>query len=138
MAIQYEQQSREIDSRCLENPVSAYLILKRLAQGWIMIEEAMRRDDFSLDNGKYFRISTYSKLQYHAVFSDIFSSNDHDQFFIPDQTDVDGAAMAILRLQDTYQLQTSVLADGYFPGVAQCGSMSGKYALNYLKSNFLI
>lgn len=55
MAVQYEYQSREwlrqIDSRFLENPVSAYLILKRLSQGWIQIESIMREN---WADGKYF------------------------------------------------------------------------------------
>jgi len=43
----------------------------------------------------------------------------------PSQEDLSGAAMALLRLQDTYALSTDHLATGNVQGISDSTSMSG-------------
>jgi len=48
-----------------------------------------------------------------------------DEF--PSQEDLSGAAMALLRLQDTYALSTTHLAAGKVQGISDSMSMSGMF-----------
>lgn len=56
----------------------------------------------------------------------------------PDQNDLDGAAKALLRVQQTYGLETSELADGKIFGANRVLSLSGKiYSIIFLSIHIL-
>lgn len=48
------------------------------------------------------------------------------KLFVPNETDIIGAAIALMRLQDTYNLDVSMLSHGYLPGVPKFGSFTGE------------
>ncbi|GFT62807.1 prolyl 4-hydroxylase subunit alpha-1 [Nephila pilipes] len=78
----------------LSNPVNAYLLVKRLTADW-------QTAGLLIDG-------TYSK----AVIDNITQQ----PLLFPDQEDLRGAATALLRLQDTYLLDTTELAKGEIEG----------------------
>uniref|UniRef100_A0A665VEU1 procollagen-proline 4-dioxygenase n=1 Tax=Echeneis naucrates TaxID=173247 RepID=A0A665VEU1_ECHNA len=79
----------------LAHPVNAYKLMKRLNTEWSELESLV------LENP-----------------SDGFISNMsiHRQYF-PDEEDETGAAKALMRLQDTYQLDSEAFSKGKLPGV---------------------
>jgi prolyl 4-hydroxylase len=89
----------------LGNPVSAYLLIKRFASDWNTIIEK----DIRTNATEEFLLNVSSKTN---VF--------------PDQQDLDGAAIALLRLQDTYALTTAKLANGDLQGVQNSPRMTAE------------
>lgn len=81
----------------LAHPVNAYKLMKRLNTEWSELESLVLHDP-----------------------SDGFISNIsvHRQFF-PDQEDEKGAAKALMRLQDTYNLDSESFSKGKLPGQGQ-------------------
>ncbi|XP_055797944.1 prolyl 4-hydroxylase subunit alpha-2-like isoform X4 [Salvelinus fontinalis] len=79
----------------LAHPVNAYKLMKRLNTEWSELESLVLQDP-----------------------SDEFISNMtvHRQYF-PDQEDEKGAAKALMRLQDTYKLDSESFARGKLPGM---------------------
>uniref|UniRef100_A0A673YNZ9 procollagen-proline 4-dioxygenase n=1 Tax=Salmo trutta TaxID=8032 RepID=A0A673YNZ9_SALTR len=79
----------------LAHPVNAYKLMKRLNTEWSELESLVLQDP-----------------------SDGFISNMtvHRQYF-PDQEDEKGAAKALMRLQDTYKLDSESFARGKLPGM---------------------
>uniref|UniRef100_A0A671XHL8 procollagen-proline 4-dioxygenase n=1 Tax=Sparus aurata TaxID=8175 RepID=A0A671XHL8_SPAAU len=79
----------------LGHPVNAYKLMKRLNTEWTELESLVLQNP-----------------------SDGFISNmsTHRQYF-PDEEDATGAAKALMRLQDTYQLDSEAFARGKLPGV---------------------
>ncbi|KAM9450932.1 prolyl 4-hydroxylase subunit alpha-2 isoform 1-T1 [Clarias gariepinus] len=79
----------------LAHPVNAYKLMKRLNREWPELEQLVLQDS-----------------------SDGFISNMsmHRQFF-PDEEDQTGAAKALMRLQDTYHLDSESFSKGKLPGV---------------------
>ncbi|KAM9788225.1 prolyl 4-hydroxylase subunit alpha-2 [Neosynchiropus ocellatus] len=79
----------------LAHPVNAYKLMKRLNTEWSELESLVLQTP-----------------------SDGFISNMsiHRQFF-PDEEDQTGAAKALMRLQDTYQLDSEAFSRGKLPGV---------------------
>ncbi|XP_059398883.1 prolyl 4-hydroxylase subunit alpha-2 isoform X3 [Carassius carassius] len=79
----------------LAHPVNAYKLMKRLNTEWSDLESLVLQDP-----------------------SDGFISNMsvHRQYF-PDEEDEKGAAKALLRLQDTYKLDSESFSKGKLPGV---------------------
>lgn len=82
--------SKDIDSY-LANPINAYLLVKRLTTDWKTVE-------FLINNDKRHFIQVLEKNE-----------------TFPSAEDLSGAAEALLRLQDTYKLDTTLLADGVIP-----------------------
>ncbi|XP_055082365.1 prolyl 4-hydroxylase subunit alpha-2 isoform X2 [Periophthalmus magnuspinnatus] len=78
----------------LAHPVNAYKLVKRLNTEWSELESLVLQNP-----------------------SDGFISNItvHRQYF-PDEEDETGAAKALMRLQDTYQLDSEAFAQGKLPG----------------------
>lgn len=78
----------------LGHPVNAFKLMKRLNTDWAELESLVLKD-----------------------VSDAFISNltIHRQHF-PNDDDQTGAAKGLLRLQDTYQLDTDTIASGQLPG----------------------
>uniref|UniRef100_A0A3P8W287 procollagen-proline 4-dioxygenase n=1 Tax=Cynoglossus semilaevis TaxID=244447 RepID=A0A3P8W287_CYNSE len=79
----------------LAHPVNAYKLMKRLNTEWSEVESLVLQNP-----------------------SDGFISNMsmHRQYF-PDKEDETGAAKALMRLQDTYQLDSEAFSRGKLPGV---------------------
>uniref|UniRef100_A0A8C7TZY6 procollagen-proline 4-dioxygenase n=1 Tax=Oncorhynchus mykiss TaxID=8022 RepID=A0A8C7TZY6_ONCMY len=79
----------------LAHPVNAYKLMKRLNTEWSELESLVLQDP-----------------------SDGFISNMtvHRQYF-PDEEDEKGAAKALMRLQDTYKLDSESFSKGKLPGV---------------------
>ncbi|XP_078480178.1 prolyl 4-hydroxylase subunit alpha-2 isoform X2 [Lampetra planeri] len=79
----------------LAHPVNAYKLMKRLNTEWSELESLVLQNP-----------------------SDRFISNMsiHRQYF-PDEEDETGAAKALMRLQDTYQLDSEAFSRGKLPGV---------------------
>jgi len=86
-------------SSVVANPVDAYHLLKRLTIDWDVVERA-------LDH-----VANSSKSVLNQV------SNLRESSVVPSEEDLHGAAIALVRLQDTYLLNVTDLADGHFNGV---------------------
>uniref|UniRef100_A0A1A9ZZL2 Uncharacterized protein n=1 Tax=Glossina pallidipes TaxID=7398 RepID=A0A1A9ZZL2_GLOPL len=88
----------------VSNPINAYLLTKRLTTDWRQVENLMAHDvgiDF-LDN-----ITNYRNV-----------------LKFPSDEDLNGAAVALMRLQDTYNLDTSSVARGELNGIQYSTEMS--------------
>lgn len=82
----------------ISNPVNAFLLVKKLTADWKAVARLM--------------LDTEGK----AMVENITHSG-HLRF--PDEEDLTGAAFALLRLQDTYRLDTASLAKGRIQGVTR-------------------
>ncbi|XP_051928350.1 prolyl 4-hydroxylase subunit alpha-1-like isoform X2 [Hippocampus zosterae] len=80
--------------RFLSHPVNAFKLLKRMNREWRALEMLVR--------------SNVS----HGFVSYLDSRSEH----LPDGNDLTGVAEALVRLQDTYQLDTGTMAKGELPG----------------------
>ncbi|MGH0117909.1 UNVERIFIED_CONTAM: hypothetical protein FKN15_074376 [Acipenser sinensis] len=79
----------------LSHPVNAYKLVKRLNTEWAELESLVLQDS-----------------------ADSFISNMSVQRqFFPDEEDEKGAAKALMRLQDTYKLDSESISKGRLPGV---------------------
>ncbi|XDV44885.1 hypothetical protein PO909_013103, partial [Leuciscus waleckii] len=79
----------------LGHPVNAFKLMKRLNTEWGEVEDLVLKD-----------------------MSDGFISNlTIQRQYFPNDEDQNGAAKALLRLQDTYQLDTQTISSGNLPGV---------------------
>lgn len=102
-AREHEEASRNIQ-QYLSNPINAYLLVKRLTTDWKRIEELITED---VGKGFVANITT--------------SRND---LKFPTDEDLNGAAVALMRLQDTYKLDTSHVARGVLNGVQYSTGLS--------------
>lgn len=106
-AREHEEASRNIQ-QYLSNPINAYLLVKRLTTDWKRVEELITQDV-----GKSF-------------VTNITSSRSDLKF--PTDEDLNGAAVALMRLQDTYKLETAQVARGVLNGVQYSTGLTGSYA----------
>jgi len=102
-AREHEEASQDVQSY-LSNPISAYLLVKRLTTDWKEVETQMVDDV-----GKVF-------VQNITTF--------RDQLKFPSDEDLSGAAVALMRLQDTYKLDTASVARGELNGVQYSTELS--------------
>ncbi|XP_003745760.1 prolyl 4-hydroxylase subunit alpha-1 [Galendromus occidentalis] len=79
----------ERDSGFVMNPVNAFLLVKKLSADFNVVKSMI----------------------FHPKSSDVIR-NLTDEVRFPDDEDLDGAAVALLRLQDVYALDTSQMANG--------------------------
>ncbi|KAJ1521335.1 hypothetical protein ONE63_003011 [Megalurothrips usitatus] len=93
---EHERAGQDVQSY-LSNPINAYTLVKHLTTDWKDIESIL--DDSKIKEFQY-NISNY-----HAVLK------------FPTDEDLNGAAVALMRLQDTYKLDTSAVARGLINGV---------------------
>ena len=93
---EHDEAARDV-STYLTNPINAYLLTKRLTSDWRDVEKIM-----SMDVGVDFirNVSNYREV-----------------LKFPSDEDLNGAATALTRLQDTYNLDTQSLARGEINGV---------------------
>lgn len=90
----------------LLNPINAYLLTKRLTSDWRDLESIM-----TMDVGSQF-------IQNVTNYREILK--------FPTEEDLAGAANALIRLQDTYNLATESLARGELNGVQYSTAMSSE------------
>lgn len=95
-AKEHEEASEDVQ-RYLMNPINAYLLVKRLTTDWKTVETQMTQD-----TGVNF-IDNITNLRTDLKF--------------PSDEDLNGAAVALMRLQDTYKLDTHSVAQGVLNGV---------------------
>ncbi|XP_066942422.1 prolyl 4-hydroxylase subunit alpha-1 isoform X1 [Macrobrachium rosenbergii] len=95
----HDEASRSPDA-FLGNPINAYLLVKRLTVDWADIQNVLTADDVG-----------------QAMLNNL--TNMADLLRWPDEEDLNGAATALMRLQDTYNLDTAQLARGYINGKKQ-------------------
>ncbi|XP_058022044.1 prolyl 4-hydroxylase subunit alpha-2 isoform X2 [Ahaetulla prasina] len=99
----------------LAHPVNAYKLVKRLNKEWLELENLVLED---MTKGFITNLTVQRQ-------------------FFPDEEDETGAAKALMRLQDTYKLDSETISKGEFPGtkyrstltVDDCFGM-GKIAYN--------
>ncbi|KAI4458946.1 prolyl 4-hydroxylase alpha subunit [Holotrichia oblita] len=93
---QYKKASKDIQTY-LQNPINAYLLVKRLTTDWDVVQDL---------------ITENTAEEFIAEFDNLKSS-----LKFPSNEDLNGAAMALTRLQDIYRLDASSLANGEINGV---------------------
>ncbi|KAK4030537.1 hypothetical protein OUZ56_023780 [Daphnia magna] len=91
----YQEASKDV-SKYLANPVNAYLLVKRLTSDWRQVEGVMVQNIGS------------------AIVQNITQHRNVLRF--PSDEDLNGAAVGLMRLQDTYMLDTHSLAEGKLLG----------------------
>lgn len=102
---EHAEASKDVSAYLL-NPINAYLLTKRLTSDWKDIEQIM-----TMDVGSQF-------LNNITDYRDVLK--------FPTDEDLIGAANALIRLQDTYNLDTASLARGELNGVQYSTSMSSE------------
>ncbi|CAG0921442.1 unnamed protein product, partial [Notodromas monacha] len=99
---EYEKFHSDASSSGLEqflaNPVNAFLIVKRLTRDWSTVQSVM------------------SQNPAEVIISNITARK--EELSLPDEEDLNGAAHALLRLQETYQLDPHQMARGDIQGVS--------------------
>lgn len=103
---EHNEAKKDVSSYLL-NPINAYLLTKRLTNDWREIEQLMTSDNV----GSQF-------IQNVTNYRDVLK--------FPTEEDLTGAANALIRLQDTYNLETSSLARGELNGVQYSTEMSSE------------
>lgn len=73
----------------------------------------------------------FTEFQYNV-------SNYHSVLKFPTDEDLNGAAVALMRLQDTYKLDTSAVARGLINGVQYSTALTGLHCKTLVKFQFSI
>lgn len=103
-AEEYDKKNKEAlnqGPQFVENPVNAFLLIKRLTSDWGFVDQLMKTNLAE----EFLRNITEVQEQAAATIK------------FPTDEDLDGAAVALMRLQDTYKLSTKEMADGKIQGV---------------------
>lgn len=102
---EHAEAKKDVSSYLL-NPINAYLLTKRLTSDWKDLEKIMM-----MDVGSQFinNVTNYREV-----------------LMFPTEEDLIGAANALIRLQDTYNLDTASLARGELNGVQYSTQMSSE------------
>ncbi|XP_018332040.1 prolyl 4-hydroxylase subunit alpha-1 [Agrilus planipennis] len=100
---QHQLASEDVDTY-VANPINAYLLIKRLTADWRQVESLLH---MNLVQETVANISAYKEY-----------------LKFPTDEDLNGAAVALTRLQDTYKLDTSSLARGELNGVKYSSELS--------------
>ncbi|KAH1005023.1 hypothetical protein HUJ04_006098 [Dendroctonus ponderosae] len=99
-----QKKAREDAQSYLSNPINAYTLVKRLTADWTQVE-ALVNTNMNADT-----LANISYVKQNMKF--------------PTDEDLNGAAVALMRLQDTYRLDTSSLARGELNGVKYSAELS--------------
>lgn len=102
---EHEEAKKDVSGYLL-NPINAYLLTKRLTSDWKDLEQIM-----TMDVGLQFINNV---------------TNYREDLKFPTEEDLAGAANALIRLQDTYNLDTASLARGELNGVQYSTQMSSE------------
>ncbi|XP_054167390.1 prolyl 4-hydroxylase subunit alpha-1-like [Oppia nitens] len=97
------------------NPIQAFQLVKRLTINWRRIENIMAKENL------------WNKIE---ELTDVYQS------FMPSQEDLHGAALALVRLQDTYNLNMTDLAKGQILGYQTNVEMTARDCLYLGKHSF--
>lgn len=100
---EHEEASQDVQAY-LSNPINAYLLVKRLTTDWKSVESQMVRD---VGEGFVENITNYRSV-----------------LKFPTDEDLNGAAVALMRLQDTYKLDTASVARGELNGIQYSTELS--------------
>jgi len=121
MAAKYRQNNEQLHAniQSVSNPINAFRLIKRLANAWKELQAEMRSEvahDYlqNISSGAGPRFPT-------DVGIDMLLYNQIIAF----QEDLNGAAVGLLRLQDTYRLDTRDLANGIVKDVKISNEMTG-------------
>ncbi|RZC35039.1 P4Ha N and/or 2OG-FeII Oxy domain containing protein [Asbolus verrucosus] len=100
---QYNKASEDVQLY-VANPINAYTLVKRLTTDWKEVENLITAD----------------------ISGDCLANITHvkETMKFPTDEDLNGAAVALMRLQDTYRLDTSSLARGELNGVKYSSELS--------------
>lgn len=90
--------AEEVGPEFVTNPINAFLLIKRLTSEWKKVEEIMRNN------------------KAEAFIKNITDTRARSEVKFPGEEDLSGAAIALLRLQDTYKLDAHDLANGIMHG----------------------
>ncbi|TMW48452.1 hypothetical protein DOY81_006471 [Sarcophaga bullata] len=101
---EHEEAANDLEGY-LNNPINAYRLIKRLYTDWPTFEETV-----TVDNTRTNYLENLEVLKRNLSF--------------PTQDDMFGSTMALVRLQETYQLDVSQVASGILNGVKYGSSMS--------------
>lgn len=92
------QEAIKEGAKFVSNPVNAYLLIKRLTSDWTYVESMMKNNAAE------------------QFIQNITERRKINEIKYPDEEDLTGAAVALLRLQDTYRLDTHDLSEGIILG----------------------
>ena len=105
----------------VSNPINAYLLTKRLTTDWKQVENLMAHD---VGAGNVLHLETKNFCSNYLsitpfILLDFLTNitNYRNILKFPSDEDLNGAAVALMRLQDTYNLDTSSLARGELNGI---------------------
>ena len=98
-----EKASQDVQTY-LSNPINAYTLVKHLTTDWKDVESLLED-------------SKVKEFQHNV-------SNYHSVLKFPTDEDLNGAAVALMRLQDTYKLDTSAVARGLINGVQYSAALT--------------
>lgn len=109
----------------MSNPINAYLLTKRLTTDWRQVENLMEHDVGTGKSRAQTAVPTITNpcccLRLVCLHFPIDFLQNITQYRnvlkFPSDEDLNGAAVALLRLQDTYQLDTSSVARGKLNGI---------------------
>lgn len=100
---QHTEASEDVETY-IANPINAYLLIKRLTTDWQHVETLM-----NMHMG-------------HDYLKNVSMYREYMKF--PTDEDLNGAAVALTRLQDTYNLDTAALARGELNGIKYSSELS--------------
>ncbi|MFH4982002.1 hypothetical protein AB6A40_008711 [Gnathostoma spinigerum] len=98
-------------SKRLTNPVGAFLLIKKLTHEWRQLEDIMYENSAEM------------------VLRNVSETRRSRQFYSPTTEDLNGAAMALMRLQDTYHLTPHDLADGKIMNFQIAQTLTGRLSI---------
>uniref|UniRef100_A0A915KVQ1 Prolyl 4-hydroxylase alpha-subunit N-terminal domain-containing protein n=1 Tax=Romanomermis culicivorax TaxID=13658 RepID=A0A915KVQ1_ROMCU len=101
VAQEYQERNREVVKAGLDfvyNPLNSYLLIKRLTTDWSYLESLMRNN------------------LAEVYLQNITSQRDANSVHFPTDEDFKGVAVALMRLQDVYKLETRDMAQGMIKG----------------------
>lgn len=113
---EHDEAARDI-SKYIANPINAYLLTKRLTSDWKIVEQVMSHDVSS------------------EFLENVTMHRDFMKF--PSDEDLNGAAAALIRLQDTYNLDTASIARGELNGVKYSSQMSSHDCFEMGRQSYL-
>ena len=121
------QAASQDPSAYLYDPVNAYQLVNRFINGWAKLHKDVYDENgqgllvllclsvvvFSGPLALCYAFISHSVICVYALFSSALMSNiSYNHYLFPDEEDFSGAAAALLRLQDTYQLSPSLITSG--------------------------
>lgn len=101
----------------ISNPINAFLLTKRLTYDWDKLEQIIATD---LGNGIFLISKLYAKFKNNLIkYLEILENVTRykNEFNFPTEEDFRGATIGLQRLQQTYKIAASSMADGELNGI---------------------